>query len=43
MNFIKYDFGQLEKGRIIEIVLQGNAANVQLMDSINFNNYKNGR
>lgn len=43
MEFIKYDFGQLDKGRIIEIRLQGSAANVQLMDSSNFNNYKNGR
>ncbi len=43
MNFTHYDLGNLEKGRIIEIVLQGNAANVQLMDSSNFSNYKNGR
>ena len=43
MQFTKYDFGHLEKGRIIEITLQGSAANVQLMDSSNFNNYKNGR
>ncbi|CZE45807.1 DUF1883 domain-containing protein [Campylobacter geochelonis] len=43
MEFTKYDFGQLEKGRIVEITLQGSAANVQLMDSSNFNNYKNGR
>ena len=43
MQFIKTDLGQLEKGRIVEITLQGNAANVQLMDSSNFNNYVNGR
>lgn len=43
MQFTKYDFGQLDKGRIIEVTLKGNAANVQLMDSSNFNNYKNGR
>ena len=43
MDFIHYDLGNLEKGRIIEIVLQGNAANVQLLDSTNFSNYKNGR
>ena len=27
----------------MEIILQGNAANVQLLDSSNFNNYRNGR
>lgn len=43
MNFTHYDLGNLEKGRIVEIILQGNAANVQLLDSSNFNNYKNGR
>jgi hypothetical protein len=43
LNFTHYDLGNLEKGRIVEIVLQGNAANVQLLDSSNFNNYKSGR
>lgn len=43
MNFTKYDLGYLERGRIVEIVLQGNAANVRLMDNTNFNNYKNGK
>jgi hypothetical protein len=43
MNFTHYDLGNLNKGRIVEIVLQGNAANVQLLDSSNFNSYKNGR
>lgn len=43
MNFTHYDLGNLDKGRVVEITLQGNAANVQLLDSVNFNNYKNGR
>lgn len=43
MNFTHYDLGNLDKGRVIEITLQGNAANVQLLDSANFVNYKNGR
>ena len=43
MNFTHYDLGNLNKGRIVELVLQGNAANVQLLDSSNFNSYKNGR
>ena len=43
MKFVHYDLGNLDKGRIVEIVLQGNAANVQLLDSTNFNSYKNGK
>lgn len=43
MNFTHYDLGNLDKGRVVEITLQGNAANVQLLDSSNFNNYRNGR
>ena len=43
MQFTHFDLGNLEKGRIIEITLQGNAANVQLLDSTNFSNYKNGK
>jgi len=40
MDFTHYDLGNLEKGRIVEIYLQGNAANVQLLDSSNFSNYR---
>jgi hypothetical protein len=43
MSFTHYDLGNLDKGRVVEITLQGNAANVQLLDSTNYNNYKNGR
>jgi hypothetical protein len=43
LNFTHYDLGNLEKGRIIEITLQGNSANVQLLDSNNFSKYKNGQ
>jgi hypothetical protein len=43
MNFQKYDLGQLRGGEIVEITLKGNAANVKLMDSSNFSNYKSGR
>lgn len=43
MEFIHSDLGNLDKGRIVEIVLKGSAANVQLLDSTNFSNYKNGR
>lgn len=43
MDFIKYDFGYLEEGTIIEVVLMGSAANVQLLDSTNFNKYRQGK
>ena len=43
MQFTHYDLGNLDKGRIVEITIKGNAANVQLMDSSNLSNYKNGR
>lgn len=43
MNFQQYDLGNLDRGRVVEITLSGSAANVQLLDSSNFSNYKNGR
>ena len=43
MNFTHYDLGRKERGEIIEITLSGSAANVRLMDSSNFQNYRNGR
>lgn len=42
MNYSYYDFGHLEKDQIVEVQLSA-AANVRLMDSTNYNNYKNGR
>lgn len=42
MNFLKYDLGNLKRGEIVEVTLTS-GANVRLMDSSNFNNYKNGR
>lgn len=43
MNFTHYDLGRKERGQIVEISLSGSAANVRLMDSSNFQNYRNGR
>lgn len=43
MNFTHYDLGQKQRGQIIEITLSGSAANVRLMDSSNFQSYRNGR
>ncbi len=43
MKFIYKDLGNRKKGEIIRFVLKGNAANVRIMTSSNFSNYKNGR
>jgi Domain of unknown function (DUF1883)/TIR domain len=43
MKYLVYDLGQLKRGQRVQITLKGNAANVRLMDSSNYNNYKNGR
>ena len=43
MNFTHYDLGQLSSGQIVEVTLSGSAANVRLMDSSNFSNFKAGR
>lgn len=42
-QFIQHDLGYRKSGEIVEIILSGNAANVRLLDSTNFNAYKNGR
>lgn len=43
MKYTVYDLHQCSKGERIQVILQGNAANVKLMDSSNYSNYKNGR
>lgn len=43
MKYTLYKFDNLVKGNIVEITLRGNAANVLLLDSSNYNNYKSGR
>ncbi|MGV3612243.1 MAG: DUF1883 domain-containing protein [Fluviicola sp.] len=43
MKFQQYDLGQLNKGETVEITLEGNAANVKLMNPSNFQSYKNDR
>lgn len=42
MNFIHFNLNSKSKGDIVEVSLSS-AANVRLMDSSNFNSYKNGR
>ena len=39
MNYLKFDLGTLGSGRIVEVTLQGSAANVRLLDNANFYNY----
>lgn len=43
MKYTVYDLGQCRMGERIQVTLQGNAANVRLMDSSNYSNYRNGR
>ncbi len=43
MEYNVYKLGNLAKGKIVEVTLKGNAANVLLLDSSNYNNYKKGR
>ena len=43
MNFNHYDLGHRRGGEIVEVTLSGSAANVRLMDSSDFQSYKNGR
>jgi hypothetical protein len=42
VNFTHYDLGLLSGGETIVVTLQGTAANVRLMDSINFSAYRAG-
>lgn len=43
MNFNHYDLGNQLRGAVVEVTLSGNAANVRLMDSSNFQNYRSDR
>lgn len=43
MDFVHHDLGRRNRGEIVEISLNGNAANVQLMDSSNLSRYKRGQ
>ena len=42
MNFLKYDLGNRKRGEIVEITLT-KGANVRLMTSSEFSNYRNGK
>lgn len=43
MKIFSRDFGQLRGGEVIQVTLQGAAANVRLVDSFNFSAFKAGR
>jgi len=43
MQFQRWDLGRRTRGEIVEIRLSGNAANVRLLDTPNFNAFKAGR
>ena len=43
MKYTVYDLGQCRRGERIQVSLQGNAANVRLMDSSNYSSYRSGR
>lgn len=42
-QFTHHDLHNLKKGQVVVITLKGSAANVRLMDTTNFNAYRNGR
>ncbi len=42
-QFVQHDLGQQKRGATAVVTLNGNAANVRLLDSSNLNAYKNGR
>ena len=43
LKFTHYNLGHQSRGTTIEVTLQGNAANVQLLDSLDFQNYKSSK
>jgi hypothetical protein len=43
MKYQVYDLGQLKSGQRVQVTLSGNAANIRLMDSSNYQSYKSGR
>ena len=43
MKFTHYNLGNQSRGTTIEVTLQGNAANVRLLDSSNFQKYRTGK
>ncbi len=42
-QFQQYDLGHQQRGTTVVMTLRGNAANVRLLDPINFEHFRNGR
>jgi hypothetical protein len=43
MNYLSFDLGQQPAGATVHVTLEGNAANVRLLDSSNYRSYRAGR
>ena len=43
MQYAYSDLGQRKRGDVVEVILQGNEANVVLLDSSNYSAFRNGR
>ncbi len=43
MSFTQYDLGHKSGGEIVEVTLSGSSANVRLLDSSNFQNFRSNR
>ena len=43
MKYNYYKFGHKQRGDVVEVTLSGSAANVRLLDSTNYQNYRSGR
>src|ERR1700674_911393 len=42
-DFLQFDLGYRQAGDVVEVTLRDSAANVRLLDSSNFQSYRNGR
>jgi DNA-binding helix-hairpin-helix protein with protein kinase domain len=42
-KFLHTDLGYRQRGNVVEVTLSGSAANVRLLDSSNFQLYRQGR
>ena len=43
MNYTHYSLGNQQRGNVVEVTLSGSAANVRLLNSSNYQNFRNGR
>ncbi|GAB2590568.1 DUF1883 domain-containing protein [Spirosoma areae] len=43
MKFTHHDLGNVSQGQTVVVTLSGNAANVQLLDDLNFRHYRAGQ